>query len=171
MSESIEKMSHSDIAEMSPEELKAKNRAVFRRLIQYMKPYKARFAMGVFFGVIAGMSNAIVLFTMRAVFKIILNPDAPRKIEPFAGLSTVPGELRKISFTPPDFIADNEWAFTAFACSLIPIVVLGRGLLGFMHTYYFLWIEQRMMLSMRVEAFSGLLRQSIEWYSKENRAL
>ncbi len=47
----------------------------YRRLLGYVKPYKSRFGMGVFFGVIAGFFNMIILFGLKFVFAVILDPD------------------------------------------------------------------------------------------------
>lgn len=73
----------------------------YKRLLGYVKPYKSRFAMGVVFGIIAGFFNMIILFGLKFVFAVILDPDptagaeavATSMIEEAAQLSALAEQL------------------------------------------------------------------------------
>jgi len=165
----IQKISHKDVSSMSTAEFLTNSKVIYKRLLGYVKPYKSRFFMGVFFGVVAGLFNAVLLFTLRAVFKIVLNTGDPEKaIKPFEGLK-VPeflAWLEKVEFVPPPFIAEHDYLFVAFACALIPLMILIKGLLTYLHQYCMMWVGNKVLYQLRDECFSSLVNQSLKFYNR-----
>ena len=63
----MNKISRKDLAKMSSREVLAAAREPYGRLIGYLRPYKARFALGIFFGLLAGATNGGLVFVTRNV--------------------------------------------------------------------------------------------------------
>lgn len=239
----------------------------YKRLLSYVKPYKTRFALGIFFGVLAGVSNAAILFGLKFVFAVVLEDpggagaqDAASEIaalsdsvaalsqqagEPldpkFAelktdaeGMANMAGELQglgqiaqqlqnsaneiaakveesdaelaaearaaaerantlrsaandatlpesagapttpfgkipflsKFEFKPPEMPPGYEWVWVAGVCAIVPFMILGRGLLTYLHQYCMLWIGIKVLKRIRDQVFTNLLRQSLKFYGK-----
>lgn len=260
------KLSQKDVSKMSNREFIASAKVPYKRLLSYVKPYKSRFALGIIFGVLAGVSNAFILFGLKFVFAIVLedpgsegahrtaqdiaalnetvaalseragnpNPakfdaleaqaneivDATKKSESLSGIAlqlrqdaekiaadvgetdaeladeallaanrasalaraaadlTGPGSdekqspfkgvpgMENIQFEPPELPPGYEWVWVAGVCAIVPIMILGRGLLGYLHQYCMLWVGIKVLKQLRDEIFSNLLRQSLKFYGK-----
>ena len=166
-SKPIQKISHKDVSSMSTSEFLANSKVIYKRLLGYVKPYKSRFFMGVFFGVVAGLFNAVLLFTLRAVFKIVLDKgETVTSIKPFDDLKNVPQWLEKIEFTPPPFIAEHPTLFVTFVCALVPLMILIKGLLTYFHQYCMIWVGNKVLYQLRDECFSSLVNQSLKFYNR-----
>lgn len=70
-----------DLAKATPDELAEDRRAVFKRLLGYVKPLKARLIWGILFGVLAGVFNGVLLLVLKSVFTIVL-PGARGEAKP-----------------------------------------------------------------------------------------
>ena len=151
---------------MTNAEFFANSKVIYKRLLGYVKPYKSRFFMGVFFGVIAGLFNAVLLFTLRAVFKIVLDKGEATSIKPFDDLKNVPQWLENIEFVPPPFITEHQWLFVTFVCALVPLMILIKGLLTYLHQYCMLWVGNKVLYELRDECFTSLVNQSLRFYNR-----
>jgi subfamily B ATP-binding cassette protein MsbA len=69
----MKKISRKDLATMSSREVLAAAREPYGRLITYLRPYKARFALGIFFGLLAGATNGGLVFVTRHVGNEVLS--------------------------------------------------------------------------------------------------
>jgi len=157
------KLSHKDVSGMSNAEFLDAAKVPYRRLLSYVRPYKTRFAMGVFFGVIAGFFNMIILFGLKFVFAVILGPD-PGMTEEFKPFHNIPG-MENVVIQPPELPDGYQWLWIAGVCSIVPILILCRGLLGYLHQYCMIWVGTKVLYQLRHEVFSNLLRQSMKFYS------
>lgn len=136
----------------------------YRRLLSYVAPYKTRFAMGIAFGIFAGFFNTIILFGLKFVFAVVLGPDPndPTSLQPF---HNIPG-MRDITIEPPDLPDGWAWLWIAGVCSIVPILILMRGLLGYLHQYCMSWVGIKVLFQLRHEVYENLLNQSLKFYSK-----
>ena len=64
----VSKISRKDLANLSTRETMALAREVYGKLFRYMKPYRMRFFMGIFFGILSGFSNAVMVFVAVNTF-------------------------------------------------------------------------------------------------------
>ena len=101
--------------------------------------------MGVFFGILSGLFYSVLFLVIRVVFDLVLNPHSDKVIRPFEGFKFKFGQ--DIAFTPPAFIAEHDLLFTAFVCGLVPLLMLIKGMLTYLHMYYMLWIGNRVLFS------------------------
>ncbi|MFK5922019.1 MAG: ABC transporter ATP-binding protein [Verrucomicrobiota bacterium] len=157
------KISHKEVGGMSAAEYRAHAKLVYLRLLSYVKPHKMRFAMGVFFGVVSGLFYSILFLVIRVVFDLVLNPNSDKVIRPFEGFKFKFGQ--NFEFTPPAFITEHDLIFTAFVCGLVPLLMLIKGLLTYLHMYYMLWIGNKVLFRLRDESFGNLVNQSLKFYS------
>ncbi len=148
---------------MSSKEYRSHAKNIYLRLLSYVKPYKARFAAGVFFGVVSGLFYSVLFLVIRVVFDLVLNPHSDKVIRPFEGFKFKFGQ--DIAFTPPAFITEHDWIFTAFVCGLVPFLMLIKGLLTYLHMYCMLWIGNRVLFKLRDESFGNLVNQPLSFYS------
>jgi len=81
----MKKISRKDLATMSSREVLAAAREPYGRLITYLRPYKARFALGIFFGLLAGATNGGLVFVTRHVGNEVLSQRSPDQAGPAGG--------------------------------------------------------------------------------------
>lgn len=262
-----ERLSQKDVSKMSNAEFISSAKVPYKRLLGYVKPYKSRFALGIFFGILAGLSNGLILFGLKFVFAVVLdNPgeggvhqvatniaamtetvsalstrgggpdpgfdelrkeaaeiiDSTKNSEALPGVAVrlrdtaakiaeeaikqndlelaaeadiaskqagalgaaaaelvspkvaadeftpfkgIPG-LEKTTVKPPKLPAGYEWVWIAGVCAIVPVMILGRGMLGYLHQYCMLWVGNKVLKQLRDEIFSSLLRQSLKFYGK-----
>ena len=65
-----------------------------------------------------------------------------------------------------DHMQHNIWAVIG-VCSLIPLMILIRGMLGYMHQYCMIWVGNRVLYDLRSELFDKLLNQSLSFFNKQ----
>lgn len=156
-----------DLAHTSSDELAEDRRAVFRRLLGYLRPLKSRFFWGVFFGLLAGVFNGALLLVLKSVFTIVLpasqGGEIQRVYRPFEDLQ-LPA-LARIEFPAPQLPPDREWIFVLIVCLSIPVLLLVRGGFYFLHQYCMTWINLKVLYRLRDETFTSLMRQSLAFYN------
>lgn len=156
-----------ELATASTDDLVEDRRAVFRRLLGYVKPLKIRLIWGIFFGILAGVFNGFLLLVLKSVFVIVLpasqGEDIQKVYRPFEDLH-LPA-LAKIEFTAPTLPPDKEWVFVLIVCLSIPVLLLIRGAFYFLHQYCMLWINLKVLYRLRDEVFTGLMGQSLAFYN------
>ena len=160
-----QKTSDEDVSSMDTSEFLANSKVIYKRLLTYVRPYKSRFIGSILFGVAAGLFNAVLLFTLRAVFKIILAEENTTVIRPFEDLKNAPEWLLTIDFEPPRFLLENQGLFVASMCALVPLMILIKGLLTYMHQYLMIWVGNKILYQLRDESFSSLVNQSLKFYN------
>ena len=179
-----QRYSRRDLATMSSGDFLEAAKTPYKRLFSYVKPYRMRFGMGVFFGITGGLFNGFLLLVIRAVFTIVLPAEAPppapgadpvplvaaaaqdetpKKIVPFHGVAL----LDKIQFDAPKLKPGlEEWIFVSMVCLSIPILILLKGVFEFLNKYCILWVGNRVLYQLRDDLFTTLLRQPIGFYNK-----
>jgi subfamily B ATP-binding cassette protein MsbA len=82
----VSKISRKDLANLDTRQTIALAREVYSKLFAYMKPYRMRFFMGIFFGVLSGFSNAVMVFGFKIIFTIVLpvSTDGKEAMKPIA---------------------------------------------------------------------------------------
>ena len=158
------KITGKDIAQMSTSEFLDSAKGPYKRILGYLKPYKGRFAMGVIFGILSGLFNGILLLGIRTVFTVVLPPDPDKPIQaikPFAGLPF----WKNFEIQRPDVPPDQQLWFVIAVCLSVPLLMLIRGLLTYLHQYCMLWVGNRVLYQLRDECFTGLLRQSQTFFN------
>jgi subfamily B ATP-binding cassette protein MsbA len=131
------------------------------KLWQLTWPYKSRLVLGVICSVLSGMADSVVLLTVAIVARAVF-----------------PGEA-KLPFKVPHWVADlylssqhwvvrhstSEFAIVSLV-SLIPLVMLVRGLVNYLSSYLMNWVGIRAICDLRSRLFEHLLNQPLSFLSR-----
>jgi subfamily B ATP-binding cassette protein MsbA len=109
----------------------------YRRLLEYVKPYRWRLAGGVLFGILYGPTNVAVLAVVRKIWSHFFE----------AG------------------VTGWSWWQAVGAAALLPAAMAVRGLCDFLGAYMMSWVGLRSVMDIRVRMFEHLQRLSLDFYS------
>lgn len=82
-------------------------------------------------------------------------------IEPFHKIPY----FHQFRFAKPHIAPEKEWIFVTCVCLSIPLLILIRGMLEYLHKYCMLWVGNRILFDVRDDCFTNLLRQSQSFYN------
>ena len=129
--------------------------------------YKSRLAMGVVFGILAGVAEPLLIITAVFVFATIF---------PELQDSTVAEQLGKhpalqkiILHVQEVFHVQAGHASTVMivcVVSLIPLVMLLRGVVTYLNAYLMGWVAIRTISDLRTRVFQHLLNLPLAFFSK-----
>ncbi len=141
---------------------------VLQRLVSYVTPYRSRLGMAIAFGMLAGLLNGLFMFVLKDVFSVVLpsagEEDAATHFTPFADLPI--GFLQSISIPKPVLEPEKEWIFILAVCMTMPAMLLLRGLFNYLHQYFMLWINNKVLFRLRDECFTSIIRQPIAFFNE-----
>lgn len=170
----ISKVSRKDLANLSTAETMSLAREVYGKLFAYMKPYRIRFFMGIFFGILAGLSNAVMIFGFKIIFSIVLpagksGAEAVQPIKvPFVKEKVdVMGWITHTFNLPTETLQGDSVSAVIVACCLVPLLFLLRGGLTYIGNYYMMWVGNRVLLDLRNDAYRSLMSQSVGYFSRQ----
>lgn len=124
----------------------------YLRLAVYLKPYKVRFAWGLFFGILAGLVNGVIPIVLYMVGAVAL-PKAP----------TV-GKINITDYVPDAGSMSIESKFVILL--IIPAVVIARGIFSYLNAYCLSWVSFRVLRDVRRELFAHLMSQSMAFFNQ-----
>jgi subfamily B ATP-binding cassette protein MsbA len=124
----------------------------YRRLYHYVKPYKWRFIFGLAFGFAFGAVNSLLPLVVAQVSSFIFQGAVPnpRSILQHREMLTVGPRINSI----------------ALICLAIPLVMTVRSLLSYGNAYYMNWVSNRVVMDIRNELFSKMVRHSMDFFNK-----
>lgn len=158
---SSRKLTRREVSKMSTKEFLKEAIVPAKRLFFYVRPYRVRFFTGVTFGILAGLFNAVMIFGMKYVFELLLDgkPGKPSIKVPMIGT--------EIPLPQFNLEHDNALLIVIGVSCVIPLLMLIRGLLGYIQTYCMMWVGQKVLYDLRCACFTRLMRQSLSFYSKQ----
>ena len=128
------------------------SRALYRRLFTYVKPYKWRFIAGLGFALAFGAINGLMPIAVGQVSSFIFHgavPNPKMLLRHQEMLNTGP-QINSI----------------ALVCLLIPLIMIVRSVFDFAGGYCMGWVSNRVVLDIRNELFSKLIRHSMDFFNK-----
>jgi len=150
------------------------------KLWKLNRPYRGRFLLGVFFGVVNGVFQPLVYVTAFFVVTVIFRSDATQNIDKKINLS-VPGWLphaaQNFIFYFKDVIlagfkswvtihAGGSMGWRIAVVSLIPLVVLVRGVVAYLNSYLMSWVAVRTACDLRARYFEHLLNLPLSFFAR-----
>ncbi len=129
-----------------------------RRLVGYLRPYRARLAVGILLGVLSGGINALLIADLQFVTSLVFPATK-------AAASKVPSLVQWFPALAGLSLDGALWQVLVI-CGTIPVLMGARGLLGYFNSYCMLWVSCRVLDDIRVEAFRSILRQSMEYFNR-----
>jgi len=143
------------------------------KLWKLNRPYRGRFLLGVLFGILNGLGQPLVLATAGFVFFVMFTSNHPEDLSKLVGAVPhwVPGWLREM------FIQMKQWVTAQTAgslggkiliVSLIPLVVLLRGIVAYLSSYLMAWVAVRTICDLRARLFEHLLNLPLSFFTKSS---
>ena len=124
----------------------------YRRLYGYVKPYKARFIMGLALGLAYGGVNSLFPIAIARVTTTIFHGAAP---SPMA----VGSNLHALDTGP-------KINSIILICLAIPAIMMVRSLCSYGSTYCMQWVSNKVVTDIRSQLFSKMLRNSMDFFNK-----
>ena len=148
---------------------------LYRRLASYLKPYKWRFGLGILFGALYGVVNGAMVLVINYVTNVVFGDSkslddfqkvkdkvAPEDFkEAEESFKKVEEVLIKNSEAVSEFNSD-----ILFVALLIPMIMVARGLCGYLNAYCMLWCSLRVLSDIRVKLYRKLMGQSIDYFNQ-----
>jgi subfamily B ATP-binding cassette protein MsbA len=129
------------------------------KLWQLTRPYKGRFILGLVFGVLSGLTDTLVLITLAFVFGVVFIRSRDNNIDHL--LSKLPSWLASGFVNAQQWLAGHLHAGSnvtlLLVVSLIPLVMLARGVCGYITSYMMGWVALRALCDLRTRLFEHLL--------------
>ena len=124
----------------------------YRRLYHYVKPYKWRFILGLGFGFAFGAVNSLLPLVVAQVSSFIFHGAVPnpRAILQHREMLAVGPRINSIGLI----------------CMAIPLVMIVRSLLSYGNAYYMNWVSNRVVMDIRNQLFSKMIRHSMDFFNK-----
>ena len=124
-------------------------------LARYLRPYRARFYMGLGFGVLAGLLNGVFPLVIGMVGKAFPGAgNAVAKLNPLAGPTADSG---------PGMHAAGQFIWIIM---LIPAAIIARGIFSYLNSYCLAWVSYRVLRDLRSELFAHLTSQSLDFFNR-----
>ncbi|MGA2541607.1 MAG: ABC transporter ATP-binding protein [Verrucomicrobiota bacterium] len=143
------------------------------KLWELNRPYKGRFLLGVFFGILNGLGQPLVLGTAAFVFCVMFTNNHPEDLQKLAGAVPhwVPGWVREMFIQMKQWVAAQtagSMTWKILIVSLIPLVVLVRGIVAYLSSYLMAWVALRTICDLRVRLFEHLLNLPLSFFTKNS---
>ncbi|HEX4119561.1 MAG TPA: ABC transporter ATP-binding protein [Verrucomicrobiae bacterium] len=131
-------------------------------------PYKARFILGLFFGMLSGFGDGLVIATVGFVAGVVFTkPD-----------STIDSWLANLSPWARNAFVEAQHTVAAsiggshagliFVVSLIPLVFLIRGVCAYLNSYLMGWVASRAISDLRAKIFDHLINLPLSFLSRNS---
>lgn len=127
----------------------------YLRLAVYLKPYKKRLYLGLFFGILAGMVNGLFAWVVKTVGDKVL-PGGPGLGLNFGSAPAA----QAVSNTPPATFESIFWI-----SMLIPAAMILRGIFTYLNSYCMSWVSLRVLRDIRSQLFEHIMSQSMSFFS------
>ncbi len=124
----------------------------YRRLYGYVKPYKARFIMGLALGLAYGGVNSLFPLAIARVTTTIFHGAAPNPMAVRHNLGVLD--------TGPKINS------IVLICLAIPAIMTLRSLCSYGSTYCMQWVSNRVVTDIRSQLFSKMVRNSMDFFNK-----
>jgi subfamily B ATP-binding cassette protein MsbA len=127
----------------------------YMRLAQYLKPYKKRLVLGLFFGVLAGLVNGMFAWVVKTVGDKVL-PGGPG----IGGFGAAATQAAPVPDAPPATFESIVWVSL-----LIPAAMILRGIFTYLNSYCMSWVSLRVLRDIRSQLFEHIIGQSMSFFS------
>jgi len=154
---STKKISRKDISKMSMREFLRVSREPYLRLASYLKPYKARFLLGMLFGALFGLANGGLVLLVKQVLPLVF-PDGGEHTLRFPAWT-------HLHLAPIQAGHATLWQ-VALVCASVPTLMAVRGLFSYLNAYCLLWVSQRVLDDIRQTLYRHILAQSLEFFNR-----
>jgi ATP-binding cassette, subfamily B, bacterial MsbA len=134
------------------------------------RPYRTRLFLGVLTGILAGLMGPLMIITITFVASVMFPAPNQKPIEEqwLSLPQFVVQWIRNARVGLEGGLHQHRGALILFV-AMIPLVMLLRGLVTYMNTYYLQWVAIRAVNDLRIKLFSHLLNLSAGFFT-QNRS-
>jgi subfamily B ATP-binding cassette protein MsbA len=125
---------------------------LYRRLYGYVKPYKARFILGLALGLAYGGVNSLFPLAISRVTSTIFQGGGSKGM----GISS---KLHALDSGP-------KINSIVLICLAIPAIMTVRSLCSYGSTYCMQWVSNKVVSDIRIHLFSKMVRHSMDFFNK-----
>lgn len=139
-------------------------------LMQYVKPYKVRYIIGVFCGVAFNFINGMIILLIKFVGDVVFSGKEDNDIAamiPHLGPLTRPVRDFAINVLHLNHVSRLEGVFTA--CMVIPGVMMVRSVFDYFNNYIGIWVGNKVLIDIRAKLMGHISQQSLDYFN-ETRA-
>jgi len=139
------------------------------KLWQLTRPYKGRFVLGLIFGMLNGLATPVVMLTLAFVFGVVFIGSDDANINQM---------LSKCPWLAAAFIHAQQWlaghlragsnAMLLLVVSLVPLVMLARGICNYLASYMMGWVAVRALCDLRARLFEHLLNLPFSFLTRNS---
>jgi subfamily B ATP-binding cassette protein MsbA len=141
-----------------------------RKIWELVRPYRARLFLGVFTGILAGLMSPLMIITITFVTSVMFPAPDQKPIE--ENFSSLPHFLvqwlHDARVGLESGLHQHRGALILFV-AMIPLVMLLRGVVTYLNTYFLQWAAIRAVNGLRVKLFAHLIDLSAGFFS-QNRS-
>ncbi|MDP7441846.1 MAG: ABC transporter ATP-binding protein [Verrucomicrobiota bacterium] len=158
-----------------------KLRQIFAFVAPYVKPYWGRIVAGVFFGILFGASNGLVLWATKTMLDRLVPPDVlPPDIATATTAQTAGNWFTETAASIQSNILDTLGPWLPMmgvelttkqiigGLLVFPLLVGLRGSSKFLGAYCLAWASERVVNDLRVTVFRNLSRLSIPFFNRSS---
>ena len=129
----------------------------YRRLLSYIKPYKARFIVGLLLGFAYGGVSSLLPLAISRVTGTIFHGAAPNPTDLRSNLGALD--------TGPKINS------ILLICLAIPAIMTVRSLCSYGNTYCMQWVSNKVVTDIRGQLFNKMVRSSMDFFNKMRSGL
>ncbi len=126
--------------------------SAYRRLYGYVKPYRGRFIVGLALGLAYGGVNSLFPLAIARVTSTIFQGGSPKTM----GIAS---NLHALDTGP-------KINSIVLICLAIPAIMTVRSLCSYGSTYCMQWVSNKVVSDIRVQLFSKMVRNSMDFFNK-----
>ncbi|HSY74461.1 MAG TPA: ABC transporter ATP-binding protein [Dongiaceae bacterium] len=134
------------------------------------RPYRWRMFWGVLMGVLNGLIAPLLIGTVMFVYAVVF-PVADTDGDAQLPMRRLPGFLQHWFFSARDAFANGAHAHPwtlAMLIAAIPLVMILRGLTGYLNVYFLQWTASRAVADFRTRLFSHLVNLSAGFFNENS---
>ena len=124
----------------------------YRRLYSYVKPYKARFMLGLSLGFAFGAVNSLFPLVVARVTSVIFHGASPNPM-------ALRSNLEVLNMGP-------KINSIVLICLAIPAIMTVRSLCSYGNSYCMNWVSNKVVTDIRNQLFGKIVRHSMEFFNK-----
>jgi len=154
----------------------------YRRLLQYLTPYRTRFILGLCAGVLYAITNAALIGTIKFsgdyIFPVETKTTSVEKVDSkkfvlFRGMEKRLAALKdrasaKLYKVFPEPQRDLSPKVTLCIALLIPLVFFLKGFFNFLNVYLLNWVGVRVTMDIRTRLFVHVQELSLSFFNRSS---
>lgn len=136
-------------------------------LLQYVKPYRVRFALGIVCGAAFGFINGTIMLLIMFVGKVVFSGADRFNFAasiPRLGPLTRPVQYLAVHILHLDNVSKFESVIVV--CLVIPAVMMVRSMLDYANNYYGIWVGNKVLIDIRAKVMAHMARQSLDYFNE-----